>query len=197
MWNSGTGTSATRQVKPPVAHPLGIETSCETADTAGANYLSRVYYFGASSYPEGGAYIGLWILIPHEGYRTEAHGGFPAVELPANEWVFVKTTEKVTGVALGIRIRTVDDSIVDPEHRGYLTGAVVSATPIDHFFDGSTVSDRAHDLWYNADGAPPRMGQRARLDRAHRCAVGSAGRRYRVGQGCRDSTGGNGRADQS
>lgn len=154
MWNSGTGTSATRQVKPPVAHPLGIETSCETADTAGANYLSRVYYFGASSYPEGGAYIGLWILIPHEGYRTEAHGGFPAVELPANEWVFVKTTEKVTGVALGIRIRTVDDSIVDPEHRGYLTGAVVSATPIDHFFDGSTVSDRAHDLWYNADGAP-------------------------------------------
>lgn len=153
FWAAGTGTTTTLQVTPPIPHPLGIETSCETASTSNSVYLSRVYYFGTSNYPDGGAYIGLWILVP-PGYRTEAHGGFPEMELPANEWVFVKTTEKVTGVASGIRIKTVDDSNAGPDLRGYLTGAIVSDTPIASYFDGDTPDFQipqariyAHDNW--------------------------------------------------
>lgn len=143
-WSSNDGGPypLTRNVAPPIPHPLGIATSAmqRNSGTLTTGVLASIYNadgLGNTGTPQRSA--GVWVLVNEPGYRMGGANWQTDEELPANQWTYVKTvTPFAAGTFLTIYVQKIVGN-APTTARVYLTGLTVAegATPPAKSFDGS------------------------------------------------------------
>lgn len=139
--NQSSTNPVVRGATPPVLHPLGIETAAMQSSTGTNNALVTMYNLdglgGIGAFAPQRT-LGAWVLITEPGYS--AYG----VSLPANEWVFVRSTTISAYNAFTAFYVNKDSGFASTTVRAYITGAQVEEgpAPVGDFFDGALEAPR-------------------------------------------------------
>lgn len=135
--NNVTTNPATRVTSFPVPHPLGFTTGVESSSTGTNPMLASLYNvdgLGSTGSPERSG--GMWILVTEAGYATT--GSWGGTPLPANIWVFVRTSTPVAaGSYAQVGVNRISGT-ASTTARAYFTAAVYSPgpVPVRTYFDG-------------------------------------------------------------